>query len=68
MARQSKIVLWAGSAFALVAATAYGVVSTWNIRSLTGVVLRQDPSPEKQLPVANAELCISNDLADRTSL
>ena len=63
MNRREKVVC--GIAIAIiVAATVYGVVRTWSIKSLTGAVLRQDTSPENQLPIPNAEIRVSDDLED----
>src|SRR5580704_15346059 len=63
MNRREKLVC--GIAIAImVAATVYGVVRTWSIKSLTGAVLRQDTSPENQLPIPNAEIRVSDDLED----
>jgi hypothetical protein len=63
MKRRDKWIVMAAIASTL-AATAYGVVRTWNIRSVTGAVLRQDASPGRQLPVANAEISVSDDQMD----
>jgi hypothetical protein len=63
MNNREKMIIWAAIAFTLLA-TAYGVVRTRSIRSLTGAVLREDPNPGKQLTIPNAEINVSDDSAD----
>jgi hypothetical protein len=63
MNRREKVIC--GIAIAIVvAATVYAGVRTWSIKTLIGAVLRQDSSPENQLPIPNAEIRVSDDLED----
>src|ERR1700753_2437373 len=63
MNRREKIVFWVAIAITL-AATLFGVIRARSIRVLTGAILRQDSNLGKQLPIANAEISVSDDLFD----
>jgi hypothetical protein len=64
MTRRTKTILAVATVALALAGTAYGVVRMRRIPSLTGVVLREDPSPENQLDVPGAEVRITNDITE----
>jgi hypothetical protein len=66
MSTREKTVLWTAVALTF-AVTAYGVARMRSIRSVTGAVLRQDSSPEKQLTIPNAEITIGDNPVEGTT-
>jgi hypothetical protein len=61
-----KPAVWAttGAAALILALTVYLVSKPKDINSITGAVLRQDSDLGKQLPIANAQISLGDNLAD----
>jgi hypothetical protein len=65
-----RAAVWGGGclAVAVMAITVYGVSKARELKLITGAVLRQDPDRGKQLPIANAEVSLGDDLSDGVAI
>src|SRR5580704_17904504 len=61
-----KPAVWAaaGATAVVMAAAVYGVSTATELKFITGAVLRQDPDLGRQLPVANAEISLGDELSN----
>jgi len=48
----------------MLATSAYGIIRARSIKTVTGAVLRDDPDPANQLTIPDAEIRVSDELAD----
>jgi hypothetical protein len=55
-------------AIGVVVFAAYKFAQLREVRSLTGAILREDPDPDKQLPIDGVQVTIAGDLAKQSAL
>jgi len=63
MTRGQRVIAWSAGIAAIILAVGLYLVRHQPLTELTGVVLRQDPNPGKQLPVVGAELTLDDGFA-----
>jgi hypothetical protein len=56
MAARSKIAIWSTVVIVVALATSFGIHKSWHRITLQGVLIRQDPDPDKQSPVPGAQI------------
>jgi len=68
MAARSKIIIWSSVIAAIALATAFAIHKSWHRITLEGVLIRQDSDPDKQSPVAGAQITATSASAKSTAL